>query len=125
MAKILVLYYSRTGHTKTMATTIFDELKTCNAEADLINLKDLYYNTLPEYDAFIIGSPNYFGSMTGEMKSFFDKSVMHYKKLNGKLATAFTSEGIIGGGGDTVLLDILKACMVHLIFQQKEALILL
>ena len=33
--------------------------------------------------------------------------------MDGKAAAAFTSEGIIGGGGDAVLLDILKTFLIH------------
>ena len=113
MVKILILYYSRTGHTKKMAEEIYDELKGSDAKVDLIPVGELNYDTLPSYNAFIIGSPNYFGTMASEIKLFFDKSVKFYKKLNGKVGAAFTSEGMIGGGGDTVVLDILKACLVH------------
>jgi NAD(P)H dehydrogenase (quinone) len=113
MAKMLVIYYSRTGHTKKMAECIYDELKGLNAEVDMVNVTDVDINDITSYDAFIIGSPNYFGTMAGEIKDFFDKSVKHYRKLSGKIAAAFTSEGMIGGGGDTVVLDILKSCLVH------------
>jgi len=113
MSKILVTYYTRSGHTQRMAEAIFNELKELGATVDLVKVDDINYAALPEYDAFIIGSPNYFGTMTGEVKTFFDKSVRHYRKLNGKVAAAFTSEGMIGGGGDAVVLDILKACLVH------------
>ena len=67
---------------------------------------------MPGYDGFIVGSPNYFGTMAWPVKKFIDESVKYYKKLEGK-AAAFTSEGIIGGGGDAVLLDILKTFLIH------------
>jgi len=68
---------------------------------------------LPGYDGFIVGSPNYFGTMAWPVKKFIDESVKYYKKLEGKAAAAFTPEGIIGGGGDAVLLDILKTFLIH------------
>lgn len=113
MSKILVVYYSKSGHTKKMAETVHNELKTLGANADIVDVTDIDYASLLLYDAFIIGSPNYFGTMAGEVKVFIDKSVRHYRKLTGKVAAAFTSEGMLGGGGDTVVLDILKSCLVH------------
>ncbi len=113
MPKILVIYFSKTNHTKKMAEEIYDELKNCDAKIDLVDVSNLDYDSIPSYDAYIIGSPNYFGTMAAEIKLFFDKSVRYFKKLEGKVAAAFTSAGMIGGGGDAVVLDILKACLVH------------
>ena len=47
------------------------------------------------------------------IKKFIDESVKYFKKLDGKAAAAFTSEGMIGGGGDIVVLDILKCFLIH------------
>lgn len=113
MAKTLIVYYSRTGHTKTMAEAVYEELRELGADVDIKNVEEVDVKGITSYDAFIIGSPNYFGTMAGEIKTFIDKSVMHYRKLTGKVAAAFTSEGMLGGGGDTVVLDILKSCLVH------------
>ena len=47
-----------------------------------------------------------------EVKKFIDESVKYYRKIEGKLVAAFTSTGMIGGGGETVCLDILKAFLI-------------
>ncbi len=47
------------------------------------------------------------------LKKFIDESVKYYRKIEGKLVAAFTSTGMIGGGGETVCLDILKAFLIH------------
>lgn len=113
MKKILVTYYSRSGNTEKMARMIADGLATKDLAVDLKTVEEVDIDTLPSYDGFIVGSPNYFGTMAWPVKKFVDESVKYFKKLDGKAAAAFTSEGMIGGGGDTVVLDILKAFLIH------------
>ena len=113
MKTVLVTYYSRSGNTKKMAEMISAGLTARGVKADLITVEEVQIDSLPGYDGFIVGSPNYFGTMAWPVKKFIDESIKYYKKLEGKAAAAFTSEGIIGGGGDTVLLDILKTFLIH------------
>ncbi len=113
MKKVLVTYYSRSGNTEKMARMIADGLSTKDLAVDLKTVEEVDIDTLPSYDGFIVGSPNYFGTMAWPVKKFVDESVKYFKKLDGKAAAAFTSEGMIGGGGDTVVLDILKAFLIH------------
>lgn len=113
MKTVLVTYYSRTGNTKKLAELVATGLTAHGIKADLIPVDQVQIDSLPSYDGFIVGSPNYFGTIAWPVKKFIDESVKYYKKLEGKAAAAFTSEGIIGGGGDTVLLDILKTFLIH------------
>jgi len=113
MKKVLVLYYSRTGNTEKMAKMISEKLTEKGVSVDLKRVEDADINALPDYDGYIVGSPNYFGTMAAELKKFIDESVKYYRKIEGKLVSAFTSTGMIGGGGETVCLDILKAFLIH------------
>ncbi len=113
MKKVLVVYYSRSGNTEKMAKMIAEELSKKNVAVDLKKVEEVNVDRLPEYDGYIIGSPNYFGTMAAEVKKFIDESVKYYRKIEGKLVAAFTSTGMIGGGGETVCLDILKAFLIH------------
>lgn len=113
MKKVLVTYYSLSGNTEKMARMIADGLVTKDLAVDLKKVDEVAIDSLPSYDGFIVGSPNYFGTMAWPVKKFVDESVKCFKKLDGKAAAAFTSEGMIGGGGDTVVLDILKAFLIH------------
>ncbi|HEY6006703.1 MAG TPA: flavodoxin domain-containing protein [Geobacteraceae bacterium] len=99
MKTVLVTYYSRTGNTKKLAELVSDGLTARGIKADLIPVDEVRIDTLPGYDGFIVGSPNYFGTIAWPVKKFIDESVKYYKQLDGKAAAAFTSEGIIGGGG--------------------------
>ncbi len=113
MKKVLVVYYSKSGNTEKMAKMIAEELSKNNVAVDLKKVEEVNVDALPEYDGYIIGSPNYFGTMAAEVKKFIDESVKYYRKIEGKLIAAFTSTGMIGGGGETVCLDILKAFLIH------------
>jgi NAD(P)H dehydrogenase (quinone) len=113
MKKVLVVYYSRSGNTEKMAKMIAEGLSEKGVSVDLMSVDKVNIDDLPKYDGYIIGSPNYFGTMSAEVKKFIDESVKYYKKIENKLVAAFTSSGMIGGGGETVCLDILKAFLIH------------
>jgi NAD(P)H dehydrogenase (quinone) len=68
---------------------------------------------LLEPEGIIIGSPTYFAATTAEVKRLIDDSIKHYKNLEGKVGAAFVSAGGLGGGGETAILDILRAFLVH------------
>ncbi len=111
--KILVGYYSRTGNTKKMAESIVKGIKKEIDTVALKEVKDIEPDELLNYDVLIFGSPTYYGTMAGELKKLFDDSVRHHGKLEGKLGGAFTSSGMMAGGGETTIFSILEAMMIH------------
>jgi NAD(P)H dehydrogenase (quinone) len=113
MKKVLVTCYSRSGNTMEMGRMIAEGLKEKGLDVTFARVEDVNIDSLPDYDGFVIGSPNYFGTMAWPVKKLVDDSIKYFKKLDGKAAAAFTSEGMIGGGGDLVVLDILKTFLVH------------
>lgn len=68
---------------------------------------------LTSSDAIIIGTPTYYGNMTGKMKSFIDRTFAVHGKLKGKVGGAFTSSGDTACGAETTLLSVLKAMLIH------------
>ena len=64
-------------------------------------------------DAIIMGSPVYFGQMTAKLKQLIDDSVRVFRKLEGKVGGAFASSGGLASGGETTLLSIVEAMLVH------------
>jgi NAD(P)H dehydrogenase (quinone) len=113
MAKVLVVYYSKSGNTKKMAEMIAESIKKEGIEAALKDVSDVKVDELLEYDAIIIGSPTYYGTMAAEIKKLFDQSVKFHGKLNGKIGGAFASSANIAGGNETTILDILNAMLIH------------
>lgn len=113
MPKVLIIYYSRTGNTKAMATAVEEGVKSEGLDIQLKDVKDVSPRELLEYEGIIIGSPTYYGTMAGQIKLLLDESVEYHGKLAGKVGGAFSSSGILGGGNETTVLDILKALLIH------------
>ncbi len=111
--KALVAYYSMTGNTKKMAEAIAKGVKTQGIEVDLKAVTHVKPDDLLHYEALILGSPTYYGLMAAEMKKLLDESVRFHGQLSCKIGGAFTSSGGIGGGGETTILSILQAFLVH------------
>ncbi len=114
MAKMLVCYYSQTGHTAGMAQAIAEGAKAVSGVAvDVKAVTEMEAKELLDYDAIVIGSPTYYGTMAGAIKQLLDESVAFHGKLRGKVGGAFTSSGNIAGGGETTILAILEALLIH------------
>lgn len=114
MAKMLVAYFSRTGHTKRMAEVVADGARSVGGvTVDCKPVKDLVARVLLDYDAIALGSPTYYGTMAAEVKRLLDDSVAFHGQLEGKIGGAFTSSGNIGGGNETTLLSLLEALLIH------------
>jgi len=114
MTKILIVYDSKTGNTEKMASAIAEGAKRIEStkvvvkKADQTGTKDLV-----NADAIVMGSPTYYGGMSGKLKSLIDESVRVHGKLDGKVGAAFTSSGGTATGAETTLLSILQAMLVH------------
>ena len=113
MAKVLVLYFTRTGNTKAMAEIVADAAEKEGAMVTLKDVEDTKPEELLKYDGIVAGSPTYYGGMAGKMKDFFDAGVAHHGKLSGKVGGAFSSSMNIGGGNETTILDILHTMLIH------------
>lgn len=78
-------------------------LKCCKSGKCVI--KDDYeeiYSRLLKSDGIILASPNYINSVTGQMKTFFDRMVdpIHCQKFEGKYGLSISTAG--GSGADEV-----------------------
>lgn len=114
MATILVAYYSQTGNTEEMAKCIAGAAgEVDDAEAVARPVEELSPDDLLKYDGIVMGSPVYYGTMAAPLKELIDDSVKHHGKLEGKVGGAFSSSGVIGGGNETTLLDIIACQLVH------------
>jgi len=112
-SKVLVVYYSRTGNTRRMAEFVADGAKAAGGNVTLKEVENANAEELLDYDAVILGSPVYYGSMAAEMKNLLDESVEFHGKLDGKVGAAFASSANIGGGNETTILDMLNAMLIH------------
>jgi len=113
MNSILIAYYSHTGHTKAMAEIIARGAQEEGAKVDLKPVTEVKVETLVNYDAVILGSPDYYGTMAAEVKKLIDDSIILHGQLDGKIGGAFSSAANIGGGNETTILSILQGLLVH------------
>ena len=114
MTRVLIVYDSRTGNTEKMALAVADGARTVKgAEAVVLEVDKAKMSDLTSSDAIILGSPTYYGNMTGKMKSFIDKTYNLHGKLKGKVGGAFTSSGGTACGAETAILSMLEALLIH------------
>ena len=111
------------SNTLTMVKVALDSARECGAEVELLDLRKanlpLYeaekgYNSdsvvvevrkkVKDADAYILGSPEYHGCMSGALKNFLD---YHYKEFAGKLSGIVIATG--GTQGFTTLEQIRTA----------------
>ena len=113
MPKALVVYHSKSGHTKKMAESISEGICQTEVSVTVVDVADAKIEDLPNADAVVLGSPTYYGTMAAEMKKYIDDSVKLHGKLQGKIGGAFSSSGILGGGNETTVMSILEALLIH------------
>ncbi len=112
MAKGIVIYYSRSGNTKEMAELIARAMNEGDLPTDCKSVSEVKAEDLLNYDAIVVGSPTYYGSMAAPIKQLFDDTVGFHGKLSGKVGGAFSSAANIGGGNETTIMGIIEAMLI-------------
>ena len=121
MAKVLIVYDTRSGHTETMALAVAKGAEKAGAEVTVKKADQTKPEDMLEADGIIIGSPVYFGTMTTKLKQLVDDSVKVFHKLEGKVGGAFASSGGLASGGETTIMSIIEAMLIHgMIVQGKS-----
>jgi NAD(P)H dehydrogenase (quinone) len=111
--QILIVYDSKTGNTEEMALAVADGVEDCGGGVTVKKVDEVTNEDLLEADGIIVGSPTYYGQMSGRIKSMFDESIRIHGKLDGKIGAAFTSSGGVASGAETTIVSILEAMLVH------------
>ena len=112
MAKGIVVYYSRSGNTKQMAEITAKAMNDAGLKTDCKSVDRVKVEDLLSYDAIVVGSPTYYGSMAAPIKELFDEAVANHGKLDGKVGAAFSSAANIGGGNETTIMGIIEAMLI-------------
>ena len=101
MAKILVVYYSVGGNTKAAAEALVEGARgVAGAEVVLKSGLDADTDDLLSADAVAFGTGDYFGTMLGGLKDFFDRTYYACKdKVTDTPCALFVTHG---GGGKAV-----------------------
>lgn len=115
MAKVLIIYDSRTGNTEKMAKAVEQGARKADADVRLKKVDKAELSDLEWADGIIFGSPNYFGGMSARMKEFIDSltGLLEKGKLKNKVGAAFTSADCRGTGAEITILSLLTAMFSH------------
>ena len=113
MADVLIVYDSGTGNTEEMAEAVAEGVRNGGGEAEIKRVKDANPEDMLDADGVIVGSPTYYGQMSGPLKQFFDDSVTYQGQLSGTAGGAFSSSANPGGGNETTVLGILECMLIH------------
>jgi NAD(P)H dehydrogenase (quinone) len=135
MAKVLVLYYSAYGHIEKMAYAVAEGAKSAGADVTVKRVPELvpeevakasYFKLdqeapiaspeeLAEYDAIIVGSGTRFGTVTSQMRNFWDQTggLWFGGKLVGKVGSVFTSSATQHGGQESTILGFIPTLLHH------------
>lgn len=112
MAKILVLYDTQSGNTRTMAEAVADGARSMPDTAVTLKcVDDAEARDLFEHDGIAVGSPTWCGQMSWKLKKFFDESTCVWGKIEDKVGCAFSTSGGQGGGNEMTCLSILSVML--------------
>jgi flavorubredoxin len=114
MAKVLIVYATRTGETQNIAELIGEGIRFSGHEANVISVKEIKNEAaLQGYDGYVFGSSTYHGEMLQGMKTFL--FLAENANLAGKVGGAFGSFGWSGEANDRIfntMNHVLKMDMV-------------
>ena len=112
---ILIAYYSLSGNTEEMADAVEQGAKLdSNVTVQKKLISEVTAEDLENADGIILGSPTYFGNISGPMKNFIDDWAFKYHVyFKNKIGGAFsTGDGTIGGK-ENVVISLLLAMMIN------------
>jgi NAD(P)H dehydrogenase (quinone) len=111
---VLIAYYSQSGNTKTMAHTVEEGAKSvAGVRVLLLPIDQVSTKEVLEADAIVVGSPVYNANVAPEVQRFINSWPFEGRPLKDKLGAAFVSGGGISIGEEGVMLDILRAMLIH------------
>jgi NAD(P)H dehydrogenase (quinone) len=114
LPSILVIYDSSSGNTEKAAMLVAEGVKHVKGvHCAVKKVDDVSVDELTKVDGIIIGSPTYYGTMSGKIKMLLDESVKYHGGLAGKVGAAFTSSGGTASGAETTILSILQGLLIH------------
>jgi len=106
MAKVLIVYATRTGGTRQIADLIAEGIRFSGHEAEVVEAKNIKNEAdLEGFDAYVFGSSTYHGEMLQAMKTFL--FIAEKANLEGKPGGAFGSFGWSGEANDRIF-DTMK-----------------
>jgi flavorubredoxin len=123
MAKVLIVYATRTGDTEKIANLIAEGVRFSGHEADVLRVTDIKKeDDLKGFDAVVLGSPTYHGEMVKGMKTLL--FMAERAELEGKVGGSFGAFGWSGEAPDRIfdtMKNIFKMDMASIPLRLKSA----
>lgn len=123
MAKVLIVYATRTGETERIANLIAEGVRFAGHEASIMKATDIKKeDDLKDCDALALGSATYHGEMMQGMKALL--FLAEKAGLEGKVGAAFGAFGWSGEAPDRIfdtMKNIFKMHMVGMPLRLKSA----
>jgi NAD(P)H dehydrogenase (quinone) len=112
--QVLVMYYTRSGNTKTLAEHIAEGVRDVEGVAAVLkSTAEVQEGDFVNCDGLVAGSPVYFGTMAAEMKDVFDRFVTVRRRMEGKVGAAFATSADPSGGKETTMFSIFQAMLIY------------
>lgn len=123
MAKVLIVFATRTGETEEIGNIIAEGLRIAGVEVTMRKITEINNESeLNGYDGYVFGAPTYHGEMIQGMKTFL--FLAEKAELEGKVGAAFGAFGWSGEAPDRIfdtMKNIYKMDMVSGPMRLKSA----
>ncbi len=111
---VLITYYSPSGSTKQLAEAIGEGARSVDGvEVVLLSIAEVTQQQLIDAQAILVGSPVYNGNIAPAVQEFINSWPFEGRPMKDKLGAAFVTGGGISIGEEGVMLDILRAMLIH------------
>ncbi len=122
MAKVLIVYATRSGETAEIAKLVAEGIRFTGAEVKIVDVSEIKKETdLNGYDGYLFGSATYHGDMMQSMKTML--FLAEKADLEGKVGGAFGAFGWSGEAPDRIfdtMKHIFKMDMVKIPLRLKS-----
>ena len=110
---VLIVYYSVTGHTRTMAEAVAEgALSVEEVDVILLSVDQATTDDVLSAGAIIIGSPVHNANVAPAIQTFMNRWPFEDAPLAGKIGAAFVTAGGISAGEELVQLSILHSMLI-------------
>lgn len=110
---ILIAYYSRDGHTKTLAEAVARGAGSVQGvTVKLLPVAEVLEQDLLDADAIIVGSPVYNANVAPPVSEFISSWPFENAPLKDKIGAAFATGGGISAGEELTQLSILHSMLI-------------
>jgi NAD(P)H dehydrogenase (quinone) len=120
LTKVLVTYHSATGNTEKMAQGVAEGARSVSGTSVVLKrVGEVSGDDLLSSDAVIVGSPVYFGNMSGEVKTFLDSWNLKFgfqireRKMRNKVGGAFATGASVSNGKEVTMVTVLGAMLLN------------